>query len=241
LANHDHVSRPRNRLLAALPPEDLLRFRPRLRPVALELRQILASPGERIAAVHFPESGYVSNIILLEEGGGAEVGLIGREGMTGLPLLHGVDRSPDRAMVQSPGRALRLDAPAFREALEESPALRRLLLLYAVGFQVQVAQTAACNAHHPTEQRLARWLLMAHDRSEGDAFPMTHDFLSLMLGVRRQGVTVAAGMLQKAGLIRYGRGQMEIADRPGLEAAACECHGSVRREYECLLGPAGLP
>ncbi len=240
MAHHD-VPPPRNRLLAALPAEDLARLRPRLRPVGLALRQVLHAPGEAITAVHFVETGYGSNVIALEEGDGGEIGLTGREGMMGLPVLYGVDRSPHLAMIQNPGTALRLEAPAFRAALEESPALRRLLLLHAMGALVQVAQTAACNLRHPLEQRLARWLLMAHDRAEGDGFPMTHEFLALMLGVRRQGVTVTAGMLQKAGLIHYGRGRMEVADRPGLEAAACRCHGSVRREQERLLGPAGMP
>jgi hypothetical protein len=118
--------------------------------------------------------------------------------------------------------------------------LRALLLRYALAFQAQVAQTAACNGRHPVERRLARWLLMAHDRAEGDTFPMTHEFLSMMLGVRRAGVTVAAGALQRAGLIHYDRGGLAVTDRPGLEAAACECHDAVRREFQRLLGPAAL-
>jgi len=232
---------PRNRLLTALPPEDLARLRPRLEPVELPLRHTLHAPDEPIGAVHFPETGWVSMLATLDDGDAAEVGVVGREGMVGLPLLFGTDRAPVEAMCQAGGTALRLGAGAFRNALERGPALRALLLRYAMAFNTQVAQTAACNGRHPVEQRLARWMLMAHDRSEGDEFPMTHEFLSLMLGVRRAGVTVAAGALQKAGLIRYGNGRMAIADRPGLEAAACDCHGTVRREFERLLGPAAGP
>jgi CRP-like cAMP-binding protein len=166
------------------------------------------------------------------------VGLIGREGMVGLPLLYGDDRGSTESVVQTPGTAWRLGADAFHAALDDTPALRALLLRYALAFQVQVTQTAACNARHPVEQRLARWLLMAHDRAESDTFLLTHEFLSQMLGVRRAGVTVAAGVLRRAGLIRYERGTIEVIDRPGLEAAACDCHAAVRREFVRLLGPA---
>lgn len=229
---------PRNRLLAALPPGDLARLLPHLRPVEYPLRHVLHAPDEPIAAVHFFETGWVSMLAGLDDGDSAEVGLVGREGMAGLPLLLGADRSPLEAMVQAGGTALRLEAAAFRDCLHGVPALRTLLLRYALAFTAQVSQTAACNANHGIEQRLARWMLMAHDRAEGDEFPMTHEFLSMMLGVRRAGVTVAAGVLQRAGYIHYDRGRMAVTDRPGLEAAACECHGTVRREFERLLGPA---
>ena len=135
------------------------------------------------------------------------------------------------------GTALRLGAAAFRAEMERSAAFRALLLRYALAFQAQVALTAACNARHAIEHRLARWLLIAHDRAGADEFPMTHEFLSLMLGVRRPGVTIAAGMLQKAGLVRYERGRMAVADRPGFEAASCECYHTVRHEHARLLGP----
>jgi CRP-like cAMP-binding protein len=172
----------------------------------------------------------------MEDGDAAEVGLIGREGMVGLPVLLGADRDDLEGMVQAPGHALRMDTSAFREALDRFPALRTLLLRYALVHHGQVARTAACNGRHHTEQRLARWLLMTHDRAEGDSFPMTHEFLGLMLGVRRAGITIAAGLLQKAGFIRYERGQMEVTDRPGLESVACECYGIVRRAQDQLLG-----
>ena len=228
---------PRNRLLAALPPEDLARLWPRLQPVELVFRQVLHAPEQPITTIYFPETGYVSRLAPLDDGDSAEVGLIGSEGMTGLAILHSGDSDSFELMVQVPGTALSLGAAAFREALDSIPSLRALLLRYALAHFEQVARTAACNNLHHTEQRLARWLLMAHDRVEGDKFPMTHEFLSMMLGVRRAGVTVAAGTLQKAGLIRYAAGRMEITDRPGLEAAACECYGIARRAHDRLLGP----
>jgi CRP-like cAMP-binding protein len=228
----------RNRLLAALPPEDLDRLWSRLEPAELPFRQTLHAVGEPIASVYFPETGYASMLAPLEDGDAAEVGLIGREGFIGLPVLLGAEFDDIEAMVQSPGTALRMSTAAFRDALERIPALRVLLLRYALVHLSQVARTAACNGRHHADQRLARWLLMARDRSEGDEFPMTHEFLSMMLGVRRAGITVAAGQLQKAGFIRYERGRMEVTDRPGLESAACECYGVVRRAFDQLLGKA---
>ncbi|WP_236020577.1 Crp/Fnr family transcriptional regulator [Sabulicella rubraurantiaca] len=227
---------PRNRLLSALPKEELARIWPQLEPVSAEAKQILMAPDQPITAVHFLESGAVSMLALLEDGKAAEVGQVGSEGMVGLPLLLDSDRSVFEAMIQAPGRLLRLSAPAFREALEACPTLRSLLLRYTLAFQQQVAQTAACNGNHALDQRLARWLLMAHDRAEGDEFPMTQEFLAMMLCVHRPGVTVAARLFQQAGLIRYGQGRMVITDREGLEAAACECYATVRRQFEQLLG-----
>lgn len=226
----------RNHLLTALPSEALTALLPHLRPVALPMREILHRPNEPIPSVLFPESGYVSLIATLEDGDAAEVGLVGREGMLGVPLALGADRSPLEALVQGEGHALHLDADIFVARMNEQPSLRALMLRYVMAFNMQVTMTAACNGRHQIEQRLARWLLMAHDRLENDEFPMTHEFLSMMLGVRRAGVTVAAGVLQKAGFISYDRGRVRVTDRPGLEAAACECHGTVRREFQRLLG-----
>jgi CRP-like cAMP-binding protein len=228
---------PRNRLLAALPPEDLARLWPRLRPVELAIRQILYAPEEPVTAVYFPETGYASRLAPMDDGDFAEVGLIGPEGMIGLAVLLGGDRDSFEMMVQVPGTALRMEAEAFREELDRIPSLRTVLHRYALVHFEQVARSAACNGRHNVDQRLARWLLMSHDRVEGDEFPMTHEFLSMMLGVRRAGITVAAGTLQKAGLIRYERGRMQITDRPGLEAASCECYGIARRAHDRLLGP----
>ena len=227
----------RNSLLAALPPEDLARLRPSLRPVELPFDQTLYPADGPVDAVMFPESGMVSLLATLEGGEQVEVGIVGHEGLTGLPLVFGDDHSLVEARVQMEGTALRIGAAAFRAAMEESAALRGLLLRYALFFQAQVTLTAACNARHPIEQRLARWLLIAHDRAGDDEFAMTHEFLSMMLGVRRPGVSVAANTLQKAGLIRYVRGRMAVTDRHGLEAASCECYHTARREFARLLGP----
>jgi CRP-like cAMP-binding protein len=227
---------PRNRLLAALPAEDLARLWPQLEPTDIKLQQVLHAPDEPITAVFFPEAGMVSMITQLTDGRAAEVGVVGSEGMVGVPLLLGGDSSAVEALCQAPGQMLRLRADLFQRALDESPALRELLLRYTLAFQQQVSQTAACNGNHTLPQRLARWLLVAHDRAESDEFVMTQDFMALMLCVHRPSVTQTAQSLQQAGLIRYGKGRVTILDRGGLEAAACECHGAVRRQFEKLLG-----
>lgn len=226
----------RNGLLAVLPPEDLARLKPKLHRVELNFDQTVFSAGNAIDAVLFIESGMGSLLATLDDGEQIEVGIAGREGLIGLPLVFGDDRSPVECRIQLEGTALRIGAVAFRAEMEGNPALRGLLLRYALAFHVQVTLTAACNARHAIEQRLARWLLIAHDRAGADDFAMTHEFISFMLGVRRPGVTIAAGILQKAGLIHYARGRMAITDRPGLEAASCECYHTVRREFARLLG-----
>jgi CRP-like cAMP-binding protein len=238
MAVSDHSMPARNRLLAALPPDSLAQLWPKLEAVELPLRTILHESGNPISSVYFLETGYVSMLAYMEDGDAAEVGLIGCEGLVGLPVLLGADHDDLEAVVQNPGTGLRIDTAAFWEELEHVPALRVLLLRYALVHHGQVARTAACNGRHHTEQRLARWLLMAHDRVEGDDYPMTHEFLGLMLGVRRAGITIAAGQLQKAGLIQYDRGRIEVTDRSGLESAACECYGISRRAYDRLLGPS---
>lgn len=230
-----NLSPIRNRLLAALPPEDFARLRPDLQRVELPFNHTFFPADGAVDALLFLESGMASMLATLGDGEQVEVGVVGREGAIGLPLVFGDDRSLVEAMVQQEGTALRIGAEALRAAMEESAALRSLLLRYALAFQAQITLTAACNARHAIEQRLARWLLIAHDRAEADEFPMTHEFLSLMLGVRRPGVSLAAGVLQKAGLIRYSRGRMAVADRPGLEDVSCECYHTVRREYARLL------
>ena len=231
----------RNGLLAALPTGDLARLRPRLQRVELPFDKTLYPADGPLAAVLFVEDGMVSLLATLEGGEQVEVGIIGREGLVGLPLVFGDDRSLTEARVQVEGAALRLGAAALRAAMDESAALRNLLLRHALALQAQVTMTAACNARHPIEQRLARWLLTAHDRAGADEFAMTHEFMSMMLGVRRPGVSLAAGVLQKAGLIRYARGRMAVTDRPGLEAASCECYHAVRREFSRLFGDAPPP
>ncbi|MFC4168907.1 Crp/Fnr family transcriptional regulator [Teichococcus aestuarii] len=205
----------------------------------LSLRASLHEPNVPITSVCFPESGYVSMVAHMEDGEAAEVGLVGLEGLVGLPVLLGDSHSDLEAMVQCPGLALSMGADAFRAALEADPALRTLLLRYALVHHEQVARMAACNGRHHTDERLARWLLMAHDRVEGDVLPMTHEILSMMLGVRRAGITVAAGQFQKAGFIRYEKGRITVTDRPGLESIACACYGIQRGAYARLLGAPG--
>jgi CRP-like cAMP-binding protein len=229
------ISTPRNRLLAALPASELARLWPRLERVELEFRKTLHAPEEPIGSVYFPETGYVSRLAPMDDGDSAEVGLVGPDGMVGMALVLGADRDNFEMLVQVPGTAMRMDAAAFREALDDIPSLRPLLHRYVLAHFEQVARTGACNGRHDINQRLARWLLMSHDRVDGDEFPMTHEFMSMMLGMRRAGVTVAAGALQKAGLIRYRAGRIIITDRPGLEAATCECYGMARRAHDSLF------
>lgn len=226
----------RNRLLGAVPPEELAQLWPKLEPVELGFRDVLQAPEKPMSAAWFIESGMVSMLATLEDGDGAEVGLVGPEGLVGLPLLLDDDQDDLEGLVQAPGTAFQISAEDFRQALEQLPAFRRLLHRYALVHHGQVARTGACNGRHQIADRLARWMLMAHDRVEGDTFTMTHEMLAMMLGVRRAGVTVAAGILQKAGLIRYGGGRITIADRPGLEAASCECYGVTRRAHDRLFG-----
>jgi CRP-like cAMP-binding protein len=226
----------RNRLLAALPAADFELLSASLTLVSLSLKQTLLEADEPIKAAYFVETGMVSYLAYLAGGEAIEVGIIGPEGMVGMPLILGVDSAPAGAIVQMQGTALRISPAALRQAFNESKALHTRLLRYMQALYTQVSQTAVCNGHHSLEERLARWLLMAHDRAEGDQFPMTHEFMAMMLGVRRSGVTVTAGTLKQAGLISYASGRMTVLDRPSLEATACECYGTVQRHFEQLLG-----
>lgn len=233
LTNHA-VPTPPNRLLAALPRAELRRLMPQLERRELPARHTLHAADEPIPAVHFPEDGAFYMLAILQGGDSAEAGVIGREGMVGLPLLLGADSTPFDATTQAGGTVLRLEGAAFQEEMDRPSALRPLLMRYAMACFIQVAQTAACNIRHHLDHRLARWLLAADDRADGDPFPMTHEFLAMILGVRRAGITVAAGGLQKVGLIQYGAGRMQVTDRLGLEAACCECYGVVERAFQRL-------
>jgi CRP-like cAMP-binding protein len=217
-------------------PDDLAELSPGLEEVELPLRHVLHAPGEPLTHVYFPEVGYASMLAYMEGGGAAEVGMVGREGMIGLPIMVGAEHDDIEALVQAPGTALRMGVQMFREKIEHHPALRVLLLRYSLAYHRQMARTAACNGRHNIEQRLARWLLMAHDRAEKDEFPMTYKFLGMMLGVHRTGVAISAGKLQKAGFIRYGRRCIEVIDRPGLESASCKCYSVAQHAYDQLLG-----
>ena len=233
---HDFERSDRNRLLRALPAEDHAWIEPHLEHVALKFKQTLADPNEPFRHVYFIETGVVS-VINHIAGGMIEVGTIGNEGLAGLSVFLDADAIPSQSLVQVAGEAKRVRADIFAAGADERAGLRRVLHRYTQAFLTQVAQTAACNRAHELQERCARWMLMTHDRAGGDdSFPMTHEFLSFMLGVRRAGVTVAAGMLQKAGLISYSRGTVTVLDRKGLEAASCDCYGIVRAHFDRLLG-----
>jgi CRP-like cAMP-binding protein len=221
--------------LAALPPAILAKIKPKLTHVALTLRQPLYAPEAAIDHVFFPELGMISLVANLADGLQAEVGIIGQEGMLGVSLLAGVDTPFSESMVQMAGAAYRMTANDFRIEIDANPAFRAILLRYNEALQAQVMQTAACNANHGLEQRLARWLLMAHDRADGDELRLTQEFLAMMLGVHRPSVTVTAGILQRAGLIRYAAGTVTVLDRASLEASACECHSAVRKRFAALF------
>jgi len=226
----------RNHLLASLPPGVLAQLLPKLRCISFTQRDTLYLAETTIDAVYFPETGWASLVTTLADGLQAEVGLVGREGMVGMPLAFGVETSFVEAMVQGPGTALRMDAGAFRQVLDETPELRPLLFRFSEALHDQTTQTAACNGRHGLEQRLARWLLMALDRTDGDVLPLTQDLLAMMLCVHRPSVTVAARILQRANLIQYSSGTITVLDRPGLEATSCECYEIVKRQYGRLLG-----
>jgi len=228
----------RNHLLAALSPEILSTLLPKLTTVELPQRQILHAAEAPIEEIYFPETGMVSLVAGLEEGGQGEAGVIGREGMVGLPIVMGVESAFIEAMVQLPGTALSMAAGAFRHELDLCAPLKALLLRYNEAAHAQISQTAACNGRHALEPGLARWLLMAHDRFDGDELPLTQEFLALMLGVHRPSVTITAGLLQRAGLLRYANGLITVLDRSSLEAASCECYRVVQRRFAALLGSA---
>lgn len=229
----------RNRLLASLEasaPDDAIWLASHLTTVHLELGHVLAPAGEAFHAVYFPVSAVLSVIARTQAGGAAEVGTVGNEGAVGVSVLLDAPPSPYETVAQIPGTVLAIDAAEMREGMEARPELRQLLHRYVHEFLTQVSQTAACNCLHGIEQRCARWLLMTHDRvGEAEEFPLTQAYLAIMLGVRRAGVTVAAGALQSAGLITYHRGGIRVIDRVGLEAAACECYGLVRRRIDRLI------
>ena len=236
MAQHTPTPLTRNRLLAPLPPEVQAGLLPQLDAVTLRVGQVLCRSGEPITHGYFPLSGAISLLTPLEDEAAIEVGLVGREGMVGLPLVLGSDTARGTAICQLPGDALRLDAAALREQLAASAALRERLGRYTLYRLTQVAQTVACSRRHPVQQRCASWLLLAHDRVDGDQFPLTHRSLGAMLGVRRAGVTEAAGALQRMGAITYSLGQVTVHDRARLEAAACACYRVVMDEYTRLLG-----
>jgi len=223
-----------NRLLAALPREDFERLAPHMEEVELGSGQILYHSGQPVDYVYFPTGAMVSLVAQMAGGAEVEVGVTGFEGVVGLPILLGTEKSPHLNMVQMPGDAFRVRASELRDEFSRGGGLQRMLLPYAQSVMVMASQTAACNALHTLAERLAKWLLMSHDRRRGDELPLTHEFLSMMLGVRRAGVTEAAVVLQAEGLINYRRGRITVLDREGLEGFACECYPVIKAEFDRL-------
>jgi CRP-like cAMP-binding protein len=221
-----------NNLLAALPRKNYLHVLAGLEPVTLTFGEVLYEPGQSIRHIYFPNDSVVSLLTLVDGHLALEVGLVGREGMVGIPLGLGIGVSSVRALVQGSGTAMRMKSERFRKAFEQNPPLQREVHRYTHELMTQVTQTAACNRFHVVEARLARWLLMTRDRVRLDQFRLTQEFLAHMLGVRRVGVTKAAGALQQRKLISYSRGNIRILDQSGLEAASCRCYRIVKNRHE---------
>jgi CRP-like cAMP-binding protein len=225
-----------NRILDALPSKEYKRLLPVLSPVSLEMKRRLLEPGTAIDTIYFPRSAVVSLLTTMDGGSAVEVATIGNEGIVGVPVFLGAQAmgARDFYQVQVPGHAVAMDTAAFLESTRRDP-LRGLVQRYAQALFSQITQQVACNGLHSVEERCSRWMLLTHDRVGGDEFPLTQEFLAQMLGVRRASVTVAAGILQKAGFIRYSRGRVAIVDRDGLENSSCECYRIIRTEFDRLL------
>lgn len=226
-----------NRLLAGLPAEVGARNRPHLERIRLELGQVVYAGGERQEHVYFPLDCIISLLYTMEDGASAGMAMVGNEGAVGIALFMGGESMPSRAVVQAAGDALRLPARALHAEFRRGGAFQLALLRYTQSLITQMSQTAVCNRLHSIDQRLCHWLLLSHDRLHSDEIVMTQELIASVLGVRREGVTVTAGRLQAAGLIRYARGRITILDRLGLEARVCECYQVIRRECTRLLVP----
>ncbi|MEO8298958.1 MAG: Crp/Fnr family transcriptional regulator [Burkholderiales bacterium] len=224
-----------NHLIASLPSRDRQRLLALCEPVLLVMGAVLCEPGRPTRHVYFPTSGFISLVTRIDSHPGVEVGMVGDEGMLGVQLALGVTPMPLGALVQGPGAAWRMAAAPFRAELARGAALQRSLNRYLCVRLAQLAASAACPRFHLIGPRLARWLLMSQDRARADSFHVTHEALAGLLGVRRVGITVAAGVLQRAGLITYRRGELTVLDRSGLESAACSCYGADRQAYAALL------
>jgi CRP-like cAMP-binding protein len=224
-----------NQLLASLPAADYERLLPEMELVPMPLGWVVYESGGHQGYVYFPTNSIVSLLYVMENGASAEMAVTGNEGLVGIALFMGGETTPSRAVVQSAGHAYRLKAAVLRREFEHGGALQHLLLRYTQALITQMAQTAVCNRHHSVEQQLCRWLLLSLDRLPGSELSMTQELIANMLGVRREGVTEAAGNLQKAGLIHYNRGHITVLDRPKLETQVCECYAVVKREVDRLL------
>jgi CRP-like cAMP-binding protein len=222
-----------------LPGPERKRLFPHLELIPLPLGKVIYESGDPLDHVYFPTASIVSLLYVMENGASAEIAVVGNEGIVGIALFMGGETVPNRAVVQSAGHAYRLPGRVLKEEFGRGGALQHLLLRYTLAMLTQMAQTAVCNRHHTVDQQLCRWLLLSLDRLPTMELVMTQELIANMLGVRREGVTEAAGKLQSAGLIRYGRGRITVLDRPGLEARVCECYDVVRQEFRRLL-PDGL-
>jgi len=225
----------RNHLLAALPAAECERLFPDMELVPMPLGNVLYESGSQLKHVYFPTTSIVSLLYVLEDGASAEIAVVGNEGMIGIALFMGGETTPSRAVVQSAGHAYRLKGQLLKQEFSRSGAMQHLLLRYTQALITQMAQTAVCNRHHSLDQQLCRWLLLSLDRLPSNELRMTQELIANMLGVRREGVTEAAGKLQSAGLIQYNRGHIVVLDRSGLEAKVCECYDVVKREFDRLL------
>jgi CRP-like cAMP-binding protein len=225
-----------NRILRELPTEEYERLSPHLEPLTLSPGDILYYPHDPVTHVYFPNRGSLSIIATFADGDGVEVGVVGNEGLFGTNVVLGSVTTPLEALVQVPGDGLRIPAEVIKEEFKAGGLLQDLLLRYTQAFIIQIAQAAACNRAHPVDGRLARWLLMTHDRAMSDELHMTQELIAVMLGTRRAGITEAAGKLQNEGVIRYNRGLIRITDRARLEAYSCACYAIVKKEFDRLLG-----
>jgi len=224
-----------NHLLRALPAAEFARLSPHLELIAMPLGKVLYESGSQLRHVYFPTTSIVSLLYVMADGASAEIAVVGHEGMVGVALFMGGETTPSRALVQSAGHAYRLPGQLLKEEFHRASALQHLLLRYTQALLTQMAQTAVCNRHHSVDQQLCRWLLLSLDRLPSNKLTMTQELIANMLGVRREGVTEAAGKLQEAGLIKYSRGQITVLDRQRLEAQACECYQVVKTEFDRLL------
>jgi CRP-like cAMP-binding protein len=225
-----------NRLLAALPPDEYERLRPQLQPVTFSLGEVVYEFGGQLDYVYFPTNSIVSLLYTMTNGTSAEMGLTGNDGIVGIALFMGGGTMPNRAVVQSAGSALRMKAKVLQEEFAMGGKFQQLLLRYTQALITQISQTAVCNRLHSVDQQLCRWLLLSHDRIDSNELIMTQELIADMLGVRREGVTVAAGRLQDSGAISYARGRIQILDRAKLEQTVCECYRVVKEEFDRLLG-----
>jgi CRP-like cAMP-binding protein len=239
---HDPNHLPsQNNLLAALTAEEYTRLSPHLELVPMPLGKVLYESGVELCHVYFPTTAIVSLLYVMVDGASAEIAVVGNEGIIGVALFMGGDTMPNRAVVQSAGHAYRLKGQLLMQEFYQSGDLHYLLLRYTQALLTQMAQTAVCNRHHSLDQQLCRWLLLSFDRLSSSELVMTQELIANMLGVRREGVTEAAGNLQRAGLIEYHRGQITVLDRSGLEARTCECYAVVKKEFDRLLPEINSP